>query len=48
MTRARPLTWYYVVVAVATFVAIAVMLYQWTHCDGTYVRTLFWFRCMAP
>ena len=38
--------WLELMLAGATLAVIAVMLWQWFACEGTFVRTLFWFRCL--
>lgn len=35
-----------VALSVAIVLVLAVLVYQWTQCDGAFVRTLFWFRCI--
>lgn len=41
-TRTR-LAW---AINVAIVLVLAAAAYQWWQCDGTFVRTLAWFRCM--
>jgi len=44
--RGKRPDWFDITLAAVVLVVMVLMTVQWLRCDGVFVRTLFWFRCL--